>query len=272
MLQNTPGLVLTLFVAWFLSVPAVYAGSQQHKDKPNFSHDKLAVFSKQLEKVAAREGARVFYLARVGIPDQQLPAGVQFTHVGLAIYSDITLATGKKAKGYAIHNLYQKSDNPRKSTLIVDYPVDFFAGVHRLKAGILIPKAGLQKRLLSLIAQQKHSNFHNPSYSVISNPFSDDYQNCTEYLLDITFAAIYNTSDLKVVKANQQAYFIPKVLQTNYFERILATFTGRAIMSDHGERIATTTFGALAEFLRDHQLMQSLIILEDEKTVFYSQS
>ena len=81
------------------------AGSQQH-GKPSFSPEAIAIFSKEVEKYAASQGARAFIIARRGRPIEDMPEGIRFTHTAIAIYSSIQLDNGETAKGYAIHNLY----------------------------------------------------------------------------------------------------------------------------------------------------------------------
>ena len=60
-----------------------------------------------------------------------------------------------KAKGYAIHNLYQDAEEQGKSHLITDYPVDFFWGAFALEAGIIIPSAEVQQALVKLYRDDK---------------------------------------------------------------------------------------------------------------------
>jgi len=58
-------------------------------------------------------------------PTGKLPEGISWTHTGIAVYSLITTADGRQLPGYAMYNLYQRSKEPDKSDLIMDYPVDF---------------------------------------------------------------------------------------------------------------------------------------------------
>ena len=85
--------------------------------------------------------------------------------------------------------------------------MDFFTEVEVLEAGAIIPSRELQKRLLKVIVSPTYRKLHNPEYSVIANPFTLDYQNCTEHTLDVIVAAIYQTDDLRFIKANEKAYF-----------------------------------------------------------------
>lgn len=79
---------------------------------------------------------------------------------------------------------------------MTDFPVDFFAGVQKLKAGIVIPTPELQRRLLATIQSDVYRDLHVPAYSAVANPFTLEYQNCTEHTLDVLNAAIYQTGVL----------------------------------------------------------------------------
>jgi hypothetical protein len=41
----------------------------------------------------------------------------------------------------------------------------------------------------------------------LANPFNIQFQNCTEFTLDLINAAIYQTKDIAQLKANAKAYF-----------------------------------------------------------------
>jgi len=81
-------------------------------------------------------------------------------------------------------------DDQTRSQLIQDTPADFFAGAQRLDAGIIIPDAQLQQKLLRVIASPTDRSLHNANYSVLANPSNKRFQNCTEHTLDVMMAAI----------------------------------------------------------------------------------
>lgn len=245
------------------SIQFAEAGSQAAQ-KPSFSPDAIATFSKSVERDLAAQGARVAILARQGRPLEDMPEGIVFTHTAIAIYSDISLGDGTKAKGYAIHNLYQKPDNPDVSELVTDYPVDFFWGAHALKAGVIVPSPELQRQILELFQSKQAAALHNPAYSVIANPFNATYQNCTEYTLDIINAAIYGTTDKQRLKANAQAYFSPEKVRVSRFKLALGgMFADGVSISDHGRTISTTTFTTLGAYLRKYDLADAVYILDE---------
>ena len=163
-------ILLTCLLFFVVTVGAQASG--QSGGNPRFEPDKVAVFAKKVEKELAAKGVRVFIIARVGRPTSDLPSGIHYTHTAFAVYSSIETSDNRKVPGYAIYNLYQLDERPEKSQLVVDYPVDFFIGAHELRAGIIIPKPELQKRLLAVIGSDTYKSLHNPNYSALANPFT----------------------------------------------------------------------------------------------------
>ncbi|MGJ8693076.1 MAG: DUF2145 domain-containing protein [Thalassotalea sp.] len=254
-------LIITLLCCAVISTPS-YAGSQQTA-APVFQPEEITTFAKSVEKYAAKQQARAFIIARMGRPKADLPKGISFTHTAIAIYSAITLDNGETVKGYAIHNLYQQADKLNRSDLVTDYPADFFWGAHSLQAGIIIPSAELQQRLIDIVSSGQNKTLHNPKYSVLANPFNNQYQNCTEYTLDMINAAIYQTTDSKQLKLNAKAHFKPQRVRTNAFKLALGSmFMDDVTTRDHKGKIYTTTFTTIAKYLTDNSLASPAVILD----------
>ncbi len=237
------------------SVPA-HAGSfssSSSSTEIKFTPEQIIKFAKQVEKTLAAKGAHVAILARMGRPAAELPEGMHFTHVAFAVYSQITTADGRKIPGYAIYNLYQQDKHPDVSDLVQDFPVDFFAGVAVLEAGIIIPSAKLQQRLLDVINSPVYAALHDPHYSLIANPYTLGRQNCTEHTLDVISAAIYQTSDIKRIKANEIAYFQAQPVNVNPLKLVLGSlFSSEISTSDQSGTPVTATFETIAQFLHKY--------------------
>jgi hypothetical protein len=245
------------------SLPA-YAinGSSSAAEEIHFSAAQVISFAKQVEKTLAEKGAHVAILARMGRPASELPEGMHFTHVAFAVYSQITTADGRKIPGYAIYNLYQQNDHPEISTLVQDFPVDFFAGVAVLEAGIIIPSANLQQRLLDVINSPTYAALHDPHYSLIANPYTLGKQNCTEHTLDVISAAIYQTSDLRRIKANEKAYFKAQPVKVNPFKLALGSmFSAEISTSDQPGEPVTATFETIAQYLQKYDAGSEVLTL-----------
>ncbi|MCG8619472.1 MAG: DUF2145 domain-containing protein [Desulfobacterales bacterium] len=256
-------LILALFFS-LLMVSSLQAGSSQAEGEAYYDADTIIRFSKRVEKSLAQNGARVAIISRVGRPRKHLPEGVNFTHTALAVYSKITTSDGREVPGYAVYNLYQKFGQPDVSHLVQDYPVDFFAGVQVLEAGVIIPAPDLQRRLLEVITSGAYKDFHNPNYSVIANPYTLDLQNCTEHLLDVLFSAIYNSTDIQQIKANQKAYFKAQPVNVNPIKLALGSlFVKDVSTSDHPGAPETTTFTTISKFLEGFGLTSKIYVLTE---------
>lgn len=263
-------LTQVLFALVLAYAAPVYAtgfssGSSQTGEVLHYSAEQIIKFAKKVEKTMADKGAYVAILARMGRPRSELPEGMHFTHVAFAVYSEITINDGRKVPGYAIYNLYQKDGQPDVSALVQDFPVDFFAGVAELEAGIIIPSAELQKRLLEVIGSPVYSTLHEPHYSVIANPYTLGKQNCTEFVLDVTNAAIYQTDDIGKIKANEKAYFVGQKVNVNPFKLMLGSmFTKEVSTSDHQGATVTATFETISKYLEKYdEGAETLSVLPD---------
>ncbi|MCP3672848.1 MAG: DUF2145 domain-containing protein [Gammaproteobacteria bacterium] len=241
----------------------VYAGSASGGEA-NLNPDDITKFAKAVEQYAALKGARVFLIGRKGRADSELPKGINFTHTAIAVYSKIELADGKTAMGYAIHNLYQDEDNLKISSLVMDYPVDFFWPAFELKAGIIIPTPELQQRLLEAIATGVNKTVHNQKYSILSNPFNDELQNCTEHTLDIINAAIYQTTDVSRLKANAKAHFKPQNIRKTLKLAFGSLFMNDLTTRDHHGKIYTTTFTTIGQYLVQNKLVAETVIFNED--------
>jgi len=260
-------IVALLVLCAFYANTAWGGGSMQHAE-PHFDVDRTLAFAKKVEKAMGQRGAHVAILARVGRPPNDLPKGVDYTHVGFAVYSRITTKGGQEELGYAMYNLYQNDKNPAISDLVMDYPPDFFAAVPKLKAGVIIPTPKLQRRLLALLSDPEVlKHFHNPHYSVIANPDSQQFQNCTEYVLRILMGAMYKTQDHKIISANIQAYFEPQVLHVSNIKLWLGSMLAPDVFLDdqHEDQPVTATFNALARFMQQYHLSQEIFSVIEEK-------
>lgn len=250
-------LIHTLFLLLFLCTTTITAqaggfssASSQAGETIHFSPQQIIKFAKKVEKTLAAKGAHVAILARKGRPASEMPEGMNFTHTAFVVYSQITTSDGRKVPGYAIYNLYQQDKNPDVSDLVQDFPVDFFAGVAALEAGLIIPSAELQQRLLTIIGTPTYAALHDPHYSVIANPYTLGRQNCTEFVLDVTNAAIYQTDDIKKIKANEKEYFVAQKVNVNPFKLLLGSmFSAEVSTSDQPGPPVTATFEAIGRYL-----------------------
>lgn len=251
-------------VALFVSLTAG-AGSMAGGEL-YFPPEQIIRFAKQVEKALAARGAQVAIIARAGRPASELPEGMHFTHVSFAVYSKITTTDGRQLPGYAIYNEYQSNTQPDTSSLVQDFPVDFFAGVAQLEAGVIIPSARLQQRLLDTIASPLYRQLHDPHYSAIANPYTLGRQNCTEHTLDVINAAIYQTDDIRKIKAAEKAYFVAQPVNVSGFKLMLgAIFSPEITLSDQPAKPVTATFETIARYLQKYDEESEVFIITPER-------
>ncbi len=117
--------------------------------------------------------------------------------------------------------------------------------------GYLSTLTELQHRLLQVIASPTYASLHEPRYSLIANPYTLGRQNCTEFVLDVINAAIYQTNDIKIIKANTKAYFKAQTVNVNPLKPILGSmFSAEVSTSDQQGKPVTATFEKITEYLQ----------------------
>lgn len=253
-------LLSALAVGGNVSAAGFSSSSSAAGEETHFKAEQVIAFAKKVERTMAAKGARVAILARMGRPASELPEGMHFTHVAFAVYSQITTGDGRKLPGYAIHNLYQDNGRPDVSSLVQDFPVDFFAAVAQLEAGIIIPSPELQRRLIEVIASPTYKALHEPHYSVIANPYTLGRQNCTEFVLDVVNAAIYQTGDINLIKANEKANFVAQTVNVSPLKLMFgAMFSAEVSTSDQNGTPVTATFEKIGEFLQKYDAGSSVL-------------
>jgi len=253
-------IVVFALVSMGMTLPAS-AGSNANAE-PQFEAQQIVDFAKKVEKTVAARGARVIILARAGRPASELPPGFHYTHVAFGVYSMIRTSDGRTVPGYAIYNLYQREKEPKVSDLVVDYPVDFFAGVYELKTSVIIPKPALQARLLQVIGSDTYRKLHNPHYSVLANPYNSRYQNCTEHTLDVINAAIYRTNDIDVIKEDERAYFKAQKVDINPFKLLYGSITMPDMtLADQKGPVRTASYTTIANYLKKYDLVQEELVI-----------
>jgi hypothetical protein len=253
-----------------LAVPA-FAGNVP-KAEVIYNFKQLATLSKGVERMLASRRVAVALIARAGLPADVLPPGIEYSHTGFAVYSRIRTGDGRLVPGYAIYSLYQRGEHTGESFLAQDYPIDYYATSRVLKAGIVILDRKLQAALLDTIFSDTYPKLHNPVYSAISNPFNTSYQNCTEFVVDVMFAAIYRTGDERRIKSNVRAYFQPHPIEVDAFKLALADRMLADIRTDdHDGPITTATFESIARFLLRYGLAEEAFSFAVEPTTLYGE-
>jgi len=235
------------------AAPAL-AGSSEG-GKAHLPEAEVASFSNRVQLDLAARGAGIAIVARTGRPPKSLPKGVSYTHTAFWVFSNIRQPDGSTAQGYRVYNLYQKKDDLTRSALVQESPMEFFRGAHALDAGIIIPTPQLQRKLLRVVSGNAYAALHNPTYSVLANPNTTRFQNCTEHTLDVLMAGLHGTNEQNAIKSRIAADFQAQPIKISGLKRFLAPAASAALTtSDHGDTIATATFSSIARYMRDNNL------------------
>ena len=265
-----PRLFAMMYLCLVYALPSQLQAGSSEAGKSYLPEAEVASFSNRVQQDLATRGAHVAIVARMGRDPKVLPRGVKYTHVSFWVYSNITRADGSTGQGYQAFNLYQDADNKMRSSLVQDSPADFFAGAHRLDAGIIIPDKRLQKKLLGVIASPTYAALHNANYSVLANPNTNQFQNCTEHTLDVMMASLYDTRSVPQIKANIAAHFEPQTIAVGGIKRLLAPVASQALTtSDHGTKVETATFGSIARFMEENELSDQIYRITPKQVIAF---
>ena len=116
------------------------------------------------------------------------------------------------------------------------------------------------------------ANVHIPEMEIVgaNNPFNALFQNCTEFVLDVLFAAIYGTSNVHAIKANITAYFDPHPILIDAAKLTFAAETMPDVtLDDHSGLVATTTFSSIAKFLMGQGIAREAFILTTDPSTLH---
>jgi hypothetical protein len=139
-----------------------------------------------------------------------------------------------------------------------------------LKVGVVIPNEKLQRALLNTLFSDSYKLLHNRNYSVLANPFNNQYQNCTEFVLDTIFSAIYKTTDTDVLKTNIKAYYTPHPIQVGSATLAMAASSNADVsLDDHEGPVSTTTFSTIAKFLIDNSIAKESFVYTVNPDMMY---
>jgi len=217
------------------------------------------------EQMDARK-VNVALIARCGRLRADLPKGIDFTHVAIAVFEPVMREDGKVGYTYTIYNLYQGVDGDMgKSHLVQDFTFDLCSGAIEPEIGVIVPSDELQKRILDVIRSPAYVSLHNPKYNLIANPNNDQYDNCVTHTLKVLFAAIYKTDDQARIYEDIHQYFKPEEIKLSVMEQIGVNFMSGVSNDDQESRTAkTATFGSLKRFLGDNGLLKDSFVVRVE--------
>ncbi|MCL1531299.1 DUF2145 domain-containing protein [Xanthomonas nasturtii] len=224
--------------------------------------------SSTAQALDALPGARVAVLARGG---QDLSRyGLKHSHLAFAMRDDDGI--------WRVRHLLNRCKRDA-SQLYVEGLSNFVgesAVSHALRIGVLKP--ALQQRLQALLsdAGELAHRLHETRYSMVAYPFSTDYQNSNQWVLEVLAAALAADAQPPTVIGDrraaqawlQAARYHPSILHLDVKQRVGARFVAaNATTTDHpvGERVSgnysVVTVESVLDFLHQRDaLAQELSI------------
>lgn len=194
--------------------------------------------------------AEVVLLGRVG---QDLSSyGLRYSHAGIVWREHLS------GSWLAVHLLNECGSS--HSTLYNQGLANFFGDdLFAWDALILIPSAEVQKRLLETLLGKAPLRMHQPHYNMLAYPFSTQYQNSNQWVLEVLANALSsdrlsNRSDAQ--KWLKQARYQPSTLTIPPLTRLGArVFKANVVFDDHPfdrrmeGQIDTITVESISRFL-----------------------
>jgi len=248
------------------AAPALAQDSSARSIVQHLKPAEAAEFSKQIERDLASKNARLAIVFRTGRPRAALPEGISYTHGAFWVHRQINAADGRKLSGYAVYNLYMGDGKalPRnQSSLVQDWPFDFTRGSAVDDVAVIIPSPEMQRRILAVLDSPTYGALHNPNYSLIANPWSDKYQNCNGFMLDVIAAASWNTAEPAKIRANLKAHYQPTVVKAGPLMRFFGPMADSSLRTDDQDGpLRTSTYESISAFMSANGLLQESYVLK----------
>ena len=158
--------------------------------------------------------------------------GVSYTHMGIAWKND-------KNK-WIVTNLLQSCDSQIELSTYDDGMALFFTPVPIYDSKILIPSKETQRELKEAIINKEIERFKGNIYTINSNPWSDKYQNCVQYILE-AYTYVKSGKRMRTRRDVMNWYavkgFRPQKIKVNVLERVLGPVVTKNVrFDDHKNR------------------------------------
>lgn len=175
-------LLCVLSATAILCTPLAWAGQRCEEEAPSVEEMRNSFrLALKVRDALEQSGAQAVILARVG---QDLSKyGLRYSHAG------IILRDHPQGSWLAIHELNECGT--ATSTLYNQGLANFFAdNLFAWDALILIPSEDVQRRLVENLAAGSGTAFHQRRYNMLAYPFSPQYQNSNQWLLEVLSEAL----------------------------------------------------------------------------------
>lgn len=183
--MNAPLRCLLALIATLFFAGGAVAGQHCEPRRPTVASmtkdlELAASVSRQLDELAAKEGARILVIARAG---QNLTEyGLRWSHLGIAYRDDSAL--GGRGAWRVVHKLNQCGSD--RSNLYRQGLAEFFGdGLFAHEAGVAALEPALAARVLPQLKDDALiSRLHEPRYNMLAYPWSGPYQQSNQWAIE----------------------------------------------------------------------------------------
>ncbi len=253
-MKRALALLALIFLACLAGLtPRAHAG--QACEEASTTPEKLAL-SMQLAQMTLKEldhsGAQLAVLGRNG---QDLSRyGVRYSHMAYAWRDH------PKGRWLVVHEL--NDCGSARSGLYNEGLGNFFFDLHRYETRIFIPGAAIQQKLVAVLGSNLGVQLHWPNYNMLAFPFSQQYQNSNQWVLEVYAAA---SGDMVDSRARAQAWltlaaYQPQTIRLSAMTRLGARVARANIaFDDHpferrmAGRIDTVTVDSVFRFMKQRE-------------------
>jgi hypothetical protein len=143
-----------------------------------------------------------------------------------------------------------------------------------LDVKMIVPTPDVQNKLAAVLASSKVTSFHNKNYSMIAYPFSTQYQQSNQWVLELLVSALFGANDREAAQEYLKATaFTPTLIPINSFSKFGANiFRKNVSFDDHPDREATegkysvVTVDSIVDYLKKQHLISTEKEFRDKDT------
>jgi hypothetical protein len=141
----------------------------------------------------------------------------------------------------------------------------FLDDLFSMDTEVIVPIPKLQKKLALVLASNKVTSFHDKNYSKIAYPFSTEYQQSNQWVLELLVSAMFAAEDRETAQKYLEATdFKPTYIPISALSKFGANITEASVsFNDHPDSEATSgkysvvTVDAIVNYMKAQQLLSS---------------
>jgi hypothetical protein len=145
-----------------------------------------------IEKTLIKENPQVALIARVG--SNLSKYHLHYSHVAF-------LVRDTSGRHWNVMHLLNHCGRATSSIYHQGLMNFFLDSVYNYEAQLIIPSQVLQKKILVLLDSQQKIILHNRNYSSIAYPYSDQYQNSNQWVLEVVASALSGYNNRRKVQS-----------------------------------------------------------------------